>query len=203
MSNLIVSTDVAANMRGWLFQNQGTSSAPKRIGTALEYSFKDLGTSKTGLDFATMLLTVSLSRASRVEDEVTPQAKQIEQRNAALEELGKALSAASNVQAQTQRESPPVNATDNTNVPIAVNALKKYYTSVPTGITNDNTFTPGEASQAVQLLKSKIDNYNNLSQTDMTRLQSLIDKRDDAYSLGSDLVSGVSDSISATIRNIQ
>lgn len=204
MGSLIVSTDISANMRGWLFQNQGTDSNPKRIGKALRYEFKNVNSTLTVLlDFPEMLLRVSLSRASRVEEEVTPQAKQIEQRNLALEELGTALSAASNVQSATQKESPPVNVTDNTNVPIVVNTLKKYYTSVPSGITNDNTFTPGEASQAVQLLKSKIDSYNNQSQTDMTRLQSLIDKRDDAFSLGSDLVSGVSDTISNTIRNIQ
>ncbi len=195
--SIIGVTDITSKMRGSLFKDTPML-------TAVEYNISKINsTVTTPVEFSTMLLAVSLRRANAVEGEVLPVSKSVTDRNGQLDELGKALSAASNIQAQTQKESPAVTVTDNSNGPIVNNALLKYKLAKSgDGVVNDYTYTPGEAAQAVQLLKSHIDNLNNEAQADMTRLQSLVDKRDEAYNLGSDLMSSVSDSRSTAIRNI-
>ena len=43
----------------------------------------------------------------------------------------------------------------------------------------------------MQLVKSKIDSCNNQSQTDMTRLQSLVDRRDQSFTSATELMTNV------------
>ena len=52
------------------------------------------------------------------------------------------------------------------------------------------------------MLKTMIDSRNNESQTDMSRLQSLVDRRDESYSTATNLMSAVSDTRSNLIRNL-
>jgi uncharacterized coiled-coil DUF342 family protein len=54
----------------------------------------------------------------------------------------------------------------------------------------------------IQKTKSKIDTLNNESQTDMTRLQSLVDRRDESYNTATTLMTNVSDTRSNAIRNL-
>ena len=51
-------------------------------------------------------------------------------------------------------------------------------------------------------MKNKIDALNNEGQKDMTRLQSLVDRRDEAFSTASTLMNSVSDTRSNLIRNL-
>ena len=51
-------------------------------------------------------------------------------------------------------------------------------------------------------MKNKIDALNNEGQKDMTRLQSLVDRRDEAFSTASTLMNAVSDTRSNLIRNL-
>ena len=54
----------------------------------------------------------------------------------------------------------------------------------------------------IQSVKSKIDGLNTDAQSDMTRLQSLVDRRDEAYSTATNLMTDVSDTRSNAIRNM-
>ena len=54
----------------------------------------------------------------------------------------------------------------------------------------------------IQNVKSKIDSLNNASQTDMSRLQSLVDRRDESYSTATNLMTSISDTRSNLIRNL-
>lgn len=51
-------------------------------------------------------------------------------------------------------------------------------------------------------VKSEIDGLNNEAQTDMTRLQSLVDRRDESYSTATNLMTSISDTRSNVIRNM-
>ena len=53
-----------------------------------------------------------------------------------------------------------------------------------------------------EMLKSMIDSMNNESQTDMSRLQSLVDRRDESYSTATNLMTAISDCRSNLIRNL-
>ena len=52
------------------------------------------------------------------------------------------------------------------------------------------------------MVKTKIDGLNNESQTDMSRLQSLVDRRDESYSTATNLMTSISDTRSNLIRNL-
>ena len=54
----------------------------------------------------------------------------------------------------------------------------------------------------MQALKGEMDKENNLAQTDMTRLQSLVDSRDDSYSTATNIMSAISDTRSNLIGNL-
>jgi uncharacterized coiled-coil DUF342 family protein len=62
--------------------------------------------------------------------------------------------------------------------------------------------TKSEVEYWLQMVKSKIDSLNNEANKDMTRLESLVDRRDEAYSTASDLMNKVSDTRSTLIGNL-
>ena len=51
-------------------------------------------------------------------------------------------------------------------------------------------------------VKPEIDGVNNEAQTDMTRLQSLVDCRDESYSTATNLMTSIFDTRSNVIRNM-
>ena len=59
-----------------------------------------------------------------------------------------------------------------------------------------------DAGDDVFAVQKKIDGLNNAAQTDMTRLQSLVDRRDESYSTATNLMSAISDTRSNLIRNL-
>ena len=71
-----------------------------------------------------------------------------------------------------------------------------------TGYNLDDNETKKWLEYFVQRVKSKIDGLNNESQTDMTRLQSLVDRRDESYSTATNLMTDISDTRSNLIRNL-
>ena len=100
--SIIGVTDITNKMRGSLFKDVPALKA-------MHYDISKINSNITlPVEFSSMLLAVSLRRANAVEGEVLPVSKAVTERNSQLEELGKALSAASADQARTQKESPAV-----------------------------------------------------------------------------------------------
>ena len=62
--------------------------------------------------------------------------------------------------------------------------------------------TKYEVEEWLQRVKSKIDSLNNQSEKDMSRLQSLVDRRDEAFTTASNLMSEISDTRGNTISNM-
>ena len=62
--------------------------------------------------------------------------------------------------------------------------------------------TKYEVEEWLQKVKSKIDSLNNQSEKDMSRLQSLVDRRDEAFTTASNLMSEISDTRGNTISNM-
>ena len=62
--------------------------------------------------------------------------------------------------------------------------------------------TKYEVEEWLQRVKSKIDSLNNQSEKDMSRLQSLVDRRDEAFTTASNLMSEISDTRGNTIGNM-
>ena len=176
------------------------------------------------MDFQDLLVKFSKNRAVAVEGEVEPLTVRINQRNKRLDELGEVLSELTKI--QTEFESDDTGDRDmhswmSNKTGQALESLgytPKYYASkddrpednedradfYKVGWNGDNSYSANKKTIEGMLsrVKSEIDGLNNEAQTDMTRLQSLIDRRDESYSTATNLMTSVSDTRSNVIRNM-
>lgn len=151
-------------------------------------------------DFETMIVGFSTNRAAVIEKEVNPLSTRVQNRNNKLKELGDALADLSAAQ-QAMAGSSDDTSKEPTYT-IKSDTLKVLQELSDNGFTS-TTITKSKCEEAIQLVKSKIDKLNNDASSDMTNLQSLIDKRDESFQTASTLMQAVSDTRSNAIRNIQ
>lgn len=149
------------------------------------------------VDFQDLMIKVSERRAVTVEGEVAPLTTRIRARNKDLEILGKALSELSAAQATLKSD-----AGGDDHSTYSFSADVKARVKELTGTNLDNNETKKWIEYFTQRVKSKIDALNNESQTDMSRLQSLVDRRDESYSTATNLMTAVSDTRANLIRNL-
>ena len=168
--------------------------------------FSDYKFNGTPVDFQDLMVAISEHRAATVEGEVAPLSTRIRIRNKYLEDLGQALSEATNKQAEFSADDK------GDKVMSGWFSQAATATMVRAGCSNffkswNNTHTQADATKAgvegiIQKLKSVIDGQNNQAQTDMTRLQALVDRRDESYSTATNLMTQISDTRSNLIRNM-
>ena len=150
------------------------------------------------VDFQDLMIAVSERRAVTVEGEVTPLTTRIRARNKTLEELGTVLADLSKLQSQFKSD-----ASGGDREGYLQQSSKDILLAVfGTLDWSDLHMTKYEVEEWTQRVKSKIDALNNESQTDMSRLQSLVDRRDESYSTATNLMTAVSDTRANLIRNL-
>jgi len=150
------------------------------------------------------MVAIAQNRAVTVEGEVAPLSTRIKNRNKYLEDLGQALSEATNKQASFASDDKGDKVMSGWFSAAATATMRKA------GCSNFFNATSGNQADAtkagvegiIQKLKSVIDGQNNQAQTDMTRLQSLVDRRDESYSTATNLMTAISDTRSNLIRNL-
>ncbi len=162
----------------------------------------------------TTLLTVK--RASILEREITPMSKIIEARNERIEALGNLLAAVA--QTQSKLESQEEGDDNSFACKGLCYYLKQYFTDAELSEANllswcnshnnindncNSAKSDGYIASANQLIKSKIDSLNNDAQSDLSRMDNLVSKRDEAYTLSTDLLSKFSDGRSSILNNIK
>jgi hypothetical protein len=176
------------------------------------------------MDFQDLLVKFSKNRAVAVEGEVEPLTVRINQRNKRLDELGEVLSELTKI--QTEFESDDTGDRDmhswmSNKTGAVLESLgysPKYYAKesdrpndneeradfYKAGWKTEDSYSADKKTIEGMLsrVKSEIDGLNNEAQTDMTRLQSLIDRRDESYSTATNLMTSVSDTRSNVIRNM-
>ncbi len=151
------------------------------------------------IDFQDLLVNISKRRAVTVEGEIVPLSSRIRARNSLLDILGEALSVLSGAQAAFSSSD---GGDTKTHVKISANTSKALRACGKNVATGNPEMSKKEVEELVQLVKSKIDSCNNQSQTDMTRLQSLVDRRDQSFSAATELMTNVSDTRGNLIQNI-
>lgn len=174
-------------------------------------SFSDFKVDGEQVDFQDLMIVISEKRATTVEDEVTPLTTRIKRRNTELERLGSLLAIFTKGQANFDSDSNGSSATRIEGITSDQwELLRQAYIKRGGGdpgatwrddFANSN-WTKSSIEGMIQALKSMIDTRNNQAQTDMTRLQSLVDRRDESFSTASNLMSAVSDTRSNLIRNL-
>ena len=181
--------------------------------------------SKTDMmDFQDLLVKFSKNRAVAVEGEVEPLTVRINQRNKRLDELGEVLSELTKIQTEFEsddkgdRDMHSWMSNKTGSVLESLGYSPSYYAKesdrpkdneeradfYKVGWNGDNQYSANKKTIEGMLsrVKSEIDALNNEAQTDMTRLQSLIDRRDESYSTATNLMTSVSDTRSNVIRNL-
>ena len=154
------------------------------------------------VDFQDLLIKVSEQRAATVEKEIEPMSTRMSTRNRKLDSLGAALAIVADIQAKFTDADDTGNKTSTLTLTAEAKAgldLVGY-----TGGTVGSTLTMNKSTAEYyqQMLKTELDSLNNASSKDMTRLQSLVDKRDESYSTATSLMQAVGDTRANTIKNM-
>ncbi len=159
--------------------------------------FGDYNYGSRKVDFQDLMVVIAQKRATTVEGEVTPLTTRIKERNKDLELLGKALSELTGAQTSLASD-----AKGDTQSKYIFSADVKERVSDLTGHTLVDNATKQWIEYFLKMVKSKIDGLNNESQSDMARLQSLVDRRDESFSTATSLMSAISDTRGNLIRNL-
>ena len=161
-------------------------------------SFGDYMLNGKGVDFQDIMIAIAENRATSVEGEVTPLSTRITNRNEKLENLGNVLADLTKLQAQFESDDDG----DKRRGYLQQSSKDILISLFGSLDWSDLHMTKYEVEEWLQKVKSKIDALNNEAQKDMTRLQSLVDRRDEAFSTASDLMGKIGDTRSTLIRNL-
>ena len=163
------------------------------------------------LDLQNLLVAVTQNRAAKIELEVQPLQDIITRRNTRLDHYGAVLQTLTELQAKFTGD-----ATSGETVPIG-GVLKNPgftvddywaildelgYGDDPKKGTTEIGFTKYQVEGAVTRCKNEIDKMNNDSQRDMTRLQALVDRRDESFSAATSLMTSVSETRDSTLKSM-
>lgn len=189
-------------------------------------TFNDYTFAGKMVDFQDLMVAVAEKRAVAVEGEVTPMSVRMRARNKFLDDLGNVLAELTKIEASFDGEDDGSLdmggwMTDTTG------ELLRYRLGTSCTVYNSSGDRPSDSKKRadfyqagwvtdgksysankktiagmIQNVKSKIDSLNNASQTDMSRLQSLVDRRDESYSTATNLMTAISDTRSNLIRNL-
>lgn len=188
--------------------NDVTSTSLARWGVSgAEYTVTGAGYLGAGqmIDFQDLMVVITARRAAVVEGEVKPMQTRMTERNKRLEELGTALSDLSDVEACFSSDDPGKKWTSELDP-------KRYLKSetcqlldtLESGLysKSDRATQKSTCEKAIQLVKTQIDRLNNEASSDMTRLQSLVDRRDESYSTATSLMQAIGDTRSSLVKNM-
>ncbi len=166
------------------------------------------------VNFQDLMVAVTEQRAATIEKEVEPMSTRMTNRNKRLESLGNALSDLSGIEAAFKSDDNGGTwSLDYLKQPSA--ATRAVLDSIEGGLwgygksgagegkgTEGYFITKSNCEKAIQLIKTQIDKLNNEASADMTRLQSLVDRRDEAYSAATSLMQKIADTTSSLIKNL-
>jgi len=152
-------------------------------------------------DFQDIMVTICSGRATAVESEIAPMSTRMRKRNDELNKLGQALSALNETQAKYSTDGGGDEAKDLVLSEAAAEGMT-YATGTNWTRGTYGGYKKSSCDRDTQLVKTATDKRNNESQTDMTRLQSLVDKRDESYSTATSLMQAIGDTRSSAIRNM-
>ena len=170
-----------------------------------DYNFQ-----KTHTDLQDLLVLITQNRAAVIEQEILPLQDIISRRNTRIERYGAVLQKLTEVQAQFTNEDTATGQAQIGSVlgpDFTADDFWKILGNLgyPNKSGSDNytlIMSKAEVEGAVARCKNVIDEMNNDSQRDMTRLQAIVDRRDESFSAATNLMTSVSDTRSALIKNL-
>lgn len=151
------------------------------------------------LDFGSAVVALATRRATTIERELMPLTTMMMVRNRKLKKLGDALGDLTRLQVSFKAENPGSEVSGSA----VSNETYKIINNIKTGLfvskSDGQHMTKANVEQAIQLVKSEIDKLNNEMQTDTTRVQSYVQKRDESFSMASTILTSAKDTRRGTI----
>ena len=153
------------------------------------------------VDFQDLMIEITERRATVIEEEIKPMSTRMTKRNDKLGDLGEALAVFSEVASQYDSDTTSGKSSSKISASAAKGLIEIGYT---TSDLTGKTISPNKSECELwqQKLKTRIDSLNNDASKDMTRLQSLVDKRDESYSTATSLMQSIGDTRQGTIKNM-
>lgn len=181
--------------------------AEERLGEMWGVSAYDYRLNNKQVDLQDLLVSITQQRATAIEDEVKPLQTIINRRNAKLEKYGAVLQVLTSIQAQFTDDVKTGEAGISTIIPPLENTDEFWSIMADLGYSGKGdgssvSLSKSQCEGLVSRCKSKVDEMNNDAQRDMTRLQSVVDRRDESYSTATSLMTAVSDSRGTLIKNL-
>ena len=150
----------------------------------------DYKLSEKQIDLQDLLTTVAVSRARTVEDEMSPLSDMMRNRNKRLDKYGNLLAKLNKIDASF--ESDAKGSAIVTDVYLTQDEKDALEEIGYKGVSSNPT--KADVQMYMQATKSAVDGLNNRSQSDITRLQSLVEKRDQTFTKAAELLKDVTDS---------
>jgi len=160
------------------------------------------------MDLETAIMLVQTERANNLDAQLKVQLADVAKRNEAIADLNKLLS-----DIRAQRPSGATDSTATLNAALSSRMAAAGLTVSGTGITTNAssgasssvtyTMTQAKFDTIAEEIKSKIDAASNSQQMDMLRLQSLSNKRNEAFEIMSNFVKKMSDSRANIVSNMR
>ena len=159
--------------------------APERFGL-WGVSVKDYVMDGVPVDFETIVVAVATRRAATVEREIQPLTTQMMVRNRKLKDLGDALGDLTRIQVLFN---PDDKGGQWSSAGASSTTVKLVGTLIdPPPFDGSGKIKKADLERAIQVVKSAVEKLNNEMQTDTTRTQSYIQKRDDSFSMASSIM---------------
>ncbi|MCD2512847.1 hypothetical protein [Comamonas endophytica] len=156
----------------------------------------------------TSLLAVQANRASLLEDLLKDQMETLQKKNEQIAKLNTLMASLNGILTKYTQNANPLDGIPNG---MSEDEIKQFNEALaPTEMTTEKLlgFTSVEKSnksaldKAVTSIKSSIDNLSNTQQMDMLRIQSISNKRNEAFEMMTTFIKKFSDMLSAIIRNM-
>ena len=181
-----------------------------------EYLFSAAGSSQ--VDFQDLMVNVAEQQALAIEQEVKPTATRIQKRTKRLKLCGDAMSELTKFKFKTESDKPNPPSEDECWISVAtvklVNELAgrklidktakkdKEDTKNPREVVGDETVRlyKDVVDSANQYLRTESDRLNNVQQLAMSRMETLVQGRDQNFSMAATLMNHVSEVRGSTIR---
>jgi vacuolar-type H+-ATPase subunit I/STV1 len=153
------------------------------------------------LDLETALMMVQSQRATMLEDQLKEQISAVQAKNTQIAKLNTLMSAV-NSMIESIGSSASATATVGGRDCSAINTAAND-AGIPEQVIVNSGTTKGDLSALVQNLKGQVDNLSNTQQMDMLRLQSLSNKRNEAFDTMTNFIKKMQDNRSSIISNMR
>jgi chaperonin cofactor prefoldin len=144
------------------------------------------------MDLETALALVQKQRAELLEGQLKTQMESVQNRNNDIAKLNDIVNKLKSNRPQKSGDSVTLDAD-----------LQKKLTESGVVVPSSNKWSQAEVDRELDSLRGKIDSLNSSQQMDMLRLQSLTNKRNEAFDLMTNFVKKMADQRSSIIGNMR